>query len=340
MVKNETDLKIKCLRSDNGGEFTSKFFQQYCDENGIKRQFSTTRTPQQNGVAERKNRTMQEMGRTMLKDSKLDEKFWVQAIDTTFFIINIIILRNNCNKTPYELCKGKPTNVKYFRIFRSKCYIKREDQKLCKFESRVDEGIFVGYSCKIKAYKCYNLRQKQIVESINVTFDKESVLTNNDEDLESLKLETEAEKGIEKILEQEATVNQEELNNNQQDIQEQQQEVPPKRTKEWIQKNHPSNQIIGDINEGIGTRKGRHLRSSQQAHITFITTFEPSSFEEAGENLHWVAAMNEELDQIEKNNTWELVPQPKDKNVIGTKWVFRKKLNEDGHVTRNKERLV
>ena len=98
------------------------------------------------------------MGRTMLKDSKLDEKFWVQAIDTIVFIINQSLLINNCNKDPYELWKGKPDNVKYFRIFRNKSYIKREDQNLGKFESRVDEGIFVGCSHKIKAYKCYNLR--------------------------------------------------------------------------------------------------------------------------------------------------------------------------------------
>ena len=131
----------------------------------------------------------------MLKDSKLDEKFWVQEIDTTVFIINRSLLRNNCNKTPYELWKGKLANVKYFRIFGSKCYIKIEDQNLGKFESRVDEGIFVGYSCKIKAYKCYNLIRKQIVENINVTFDEDGAILNNDEDLESLKLETEAEKG-------------------------------------------------------------------------------------------------------------------------------------------------
>ena len=123
------------------------------------------------------------MGRKMLKGSKLDDKFQVQAIDTTVFIINQSLLRNNCNKTPYELWKGKPANVKYFRIFGSKCYIKKEDQNLGKFESRVDEGIFVGYSRKRKAYKCYNLRQKQIVERINVTFDEDGVLANNDEDL-------------------------------------------------------------------------------------------------------------------------------------------------------------
>ena len=133
LVENETGLKIKCLRLDNGREFISKLFQQYCDENGIKRQFSIARTPQQNGVAERKNRTVQEMGRTMLKDSKLDENLWVQAIDMEFFIINQNFLRNNCNKTLYELWKGKSANVKYFRIFGSKCYIKREDQNLGKF---------------------------------------------------------------------------------------------------------------------------------------------------------------------------------------------------------------
>jgi hypothetical protein len=71
-----------------------------------------------------------------------------------------------------------------------------------------------------------------------------------------------------------------------------------------------------------------------------LSTVEPSSFEEANNDEHWVKAMDEELDQIEKNDTWELVPRPKNKNVIGTKWVFRNKLNEDGQVTRNKARLV
>ena len=99
------------------------------------------------------------------------------------------------------------------------------------FESHVDEGIFVGYSCKRKTYKCYNLRIKQLVESINVTFDEDGVLASNDEDLESLKLETEAEKDTEKIVEQEATINEEEVNNDHQDIPKQQQQAPPKRKK-------------------------------------------------------------------------------------------------------------
>ena len=82
------DFKFKCLRSNNGGEFTSKEFQHFCEEHGIKRQFSASRTPQQNGDVKRKNRTLEEMVRTMLNDSKLSNKFWVQAIDTIVYILN------------------------------------------------------------------------------------------------------------------------------------------------------------------------------------------------------------------------------------------------------------
>jgi hypothetical protein len=67
---------------------------------------------------------------------------------------------------------------------------------------------------------------------------------------------------------------------------------------------------------------------------------EPTCFEEASKDEFWNKAMDEELDQIEKNDTWELVPRPKDKNMIGTKWVYMNKLNEEGHVTRNKARLI
>jgi hypothetical protein len=87
-------------------------------------------------------------------------------------IQNKVILRNNTNKTPYELWKGRLESVKHFRVFGSKCYIKREDGKMGKFDSRVDKGILVGYSSTRKAYKCYNLILNKVVESINVTIDE------------------------------------------------------------------------------------------------------------------------------------------------------------------------
>jgi transposase InsO family protein len=108
---------------------------EFYSEYGIKRKFSVSRTPQQNGVIERKNITVQEMARTMLKDSNLSDIFWSQVVHTKFLIPNRGMLRSNTDKTPYELWKGRLTNVNHFKVFGRKCYIKREDGNLGKFYS-------------------------------------------------------------------------------------------------------------------------------------------------------------------------------------------------------------
>jgi hypothetical protein len=100
----------------------------YCSNHGIKRQFFVARTPQQNGVVERKNKTVQEMARTMIMDSKLTDIFWTQVVHIIVHIQNRVMLKNNTDKTPYELWKGRLANVKHLRVFGSKCYIKREDE--------------------------------------------------------------------------------------------------------------------------------------------------------------------------------------------------------------------
>jgi transposase InsO family protein len=150
------------LRYDNGGEFTSKEFMDYCSRHGIKRKLFVARTPQHNGVVERKNKTIQEMDRTMLMDSKLIDIIWTQEVHKKVHIQNKVILRNNTDKTPYELWRGRPANVKHLRVFGSKCYIKREDGRMGKFESHVEKGVPIGYSSTRKAYKCYNLRLKNL----------------------------------------------------------------------------------------------------------------------------------------------------------------------------------
>jgi hypothetical protein len=110
----------------------------------------------------------------MLMDSKLKDCFWTHVVHTTIHIQNRLMLGNNRDKNPYELWKGRPKNVNYFRVFGGKCYIKREYGRMGKFDSRVDKGILVGYSSTRKAYKCYNIRLNKVVESINVTVDETS----------------------------------------------------------------------------------------------------------------------------------------------------------------------
>jgi hypothetical protein len=126
------------------------------------------------------------MAQTMLMDYKLTDIFWTQVVHTTIRIQNRVILRNKIDKTPYELWKGRPTNVKHFRVFGSKCYIKREDGRMGKFDSHVDKGILVGYSSIRKAYKCYNLRLNKVLENINVTIDEIGKLESKEEENKSM----------------------------------------------------------------------------------------------------------------------------------------------------------
>jgi hypothetical protein len=167
LIENETDLKIKRLRSNKGGEFTSYEFEEFCENHGIKSHFSSARAPRKNGVVERKNKKLQEMAKTMLNESKLPDTFWREAISTTIYILNRVQIRVKINETPYELWKGRPTAVKYFKVFGIKCYIKRNEDNLGKFDYRIDEGIFLGYSFGSKAYKCYNKIFCKVVDSFD-----------------------------------------------------------------------------------------------------------------------------------------------------------------------------
>jgi hypothetical protein len=331
MVENEMDSRIKCLISDNEGEFTSNEFMDYYNSHGIKIQFSVARTLQQNGVVERKNRIVQEMARIMLMDSKLTDIYWTRVVHIVVHIQNRVMLRNNTNKTPYELWKGRPINVNHFRVFGRKYYIKREDGRMGKFDSHVDKGVLVGYSSTRKEYKCYNLRLNKVVENINVTIDETDRPESKEEENKSMEQHFEEEEEAEDELE-------EEYEENPIETEEQVQQVSPNMPSKRVQKNHPSDQIIGNKDAGVETRRKNH--SPKQTHLALLSPIEPNCFEEANKDEFWNKAMNEELDQKDKNDTWELVPRSKNKNVIDTKWVFKNKLNEDGQVTRKKARLV
>jgi transposase InsO family protein len=176
LVENESGHKIKCLRSDRGGEFTSNEFFDFCEEHGIRREFSTARTPQQNGVVERMNRTVQQMARAMLDESGTPATFWGEAAHAAVVILNKTNVRVNSTQTPHELWNGKTPSVKHFKIFGSKCYIKNTDEQLGKLEPRADEGILLGYSPHSKAYKCYNKRLGRIIESIDVVVDEKGYI--------------------------------------------------------------------------------------------------------------------------------------------------------------------
>eukprot|EP00253_Pinus_taeda_P025917 PITA_25917 len=257
LAENESNRKIKCLRSDQGEEFTSDEFFDFCEQHGIKRQFSTARTPQKNGVVERMNRTVQQMARAMLDESGTPATFWGEA---TFAAITILIQANvrvNNTQTPHELCIQNAKRIK------TKDYEEDEDY----------------------------------LPTSNHTNSEEE--TNEAPEKEIM--------------------------------------VEEKTPSTYVQKHHLEAKILEQKEVGVRTRRTITEASS---YLALLSSIEPQNLNETCKDECWVKAMNEELEQIEKNNTWELVPRPHDNNIIGTKWIFKNKLNENGEVIRNKARLV
>ena len=182
------DLKVKVLRSYNGTKFKNLVLEEFCKYKGVSQQFSAPGTPQQNGVVERKNRTLIEAGRTMLEDAKLPTYFWAEAINTAYYTQNCTLI-NKHGKTPYEMVKGKKPNVKHLHVFGCKCFVLRiHPEQLGKFDTKADEEIFVGYP-PARAYKIFNIGTRKVIESISVSFDDGKLKGLNEDDHERLSFE-------------------------------------------------------------------------------------------------------------------------------------------------------
>ncbi|GJV24301.1 retrovirus-related pol polyprotein from transposon TNT 1-94 [Tanacetum coccineum] len=169
-LENLIDQRVKVIRCDNGTEFKNKEMNQFCERKGIKREFSVARTPQQNGVAERKNRTLIEAARTMLADSKLPTTFWAEAVNTACYVQNRVLVTKPHNKTPYELFLGRKPTLGFMKPFGYPVTILNTIDHLGKFDGKADEGFFVGYSINSKAFRVFNSRTRIVEENMHVQF--------------------------------------------------------------------------------------------------------------------------------------------------------------------------
>ena len=417
-LDRESEHKVKIIRSDNGTEFKNGLMEEFCKDKGVRQEFSAPGTPQQNGVVERKNRTLIEAARTMLDEAKLPTYFWAEAVQTACFTQNATLI-NRHGKTPYEMIKSKRPNLKYLHIFGCKCFVlKTHPEQLSKFELKADEGIFVGYPLSTKAFRIYNLRTKVIMESIHVSFDDKKIVgledfdehdllhfeneslisdSNTDDFEDFVEVHSEPipviseEQGSDQVEGEQrnlveasqnrgnssnkessqepgslSELNSDELNadpnsdesnsektnsggasedaENQLEIQESidqggestedRSQLPSAR--KWT-RSHTLDQIIGDPEARVRTRASA---TNECLHHAFLSQSEPKKVEEALQDADWITAMQEELNEFERNQVWTLVPRPKNRSIVGTKWVFRNKTDSEGIITRNKARLV
>jgi hypothetical protein len=322
-LNNEHPNCLKAIHNDNEIEFRNASFDQFCLEHDVDQQFSASCVPQQNGVVERKNCTLVEMARMML-DLRTPIRFWVNAISTAYYISNRMFLRSILHLTPFELRFGRKSSISHLRPFGCKCFVlKREN--LDKFESRSSDGILLRYTPHGRSYRVFNLETNTSVESCDVTFNEtapcprdvfecagdkkmdECIFVNEelhgfdgDED-DALHPSTSSPEPIPAFtLEAKAPRATTSSTVVVESSQVEKEIISESGAPSHIQKAHPPQQIIGNLNERV-------TRSSTSAHLScfintlFVALFESRHVGRILSNSSLVNAMYEELENFERN---------------------------------------
>ncbi|KAH9699088.1 Integrase catalytic domain-containing protein [Citrus sinensis] len=317
LVETQTGRKIKILRSNNGGEYTSDPFLQVCQNEGIKRHFTVRHTPQQNGVAERMNRTLLEKVRCMLSNAGLDKKFWAEAVSYASHLVNWLPSAAIGGKTPMEMWSGKyAQDYDSLRVFGCPAYYHVKDGKL---DPRARKTIFVGFKGGVKGFKLWDLEDKKFVENKTkevlqrVEFDATPYVPVSSTSKKSLTMEV-TPRVEELVVFSDVPQNEETIDDVDNDD-----FIATRRPRReikklgWLTKDMVVAYALPVIDDDIPNTFGETLRSS--------------------ESDQWKLAMEEEMKSLHQNQTWELVKLPKGKMAIGNKWVYTKKVaGKENHV--------
>ncbi|KAK2370871.1 putative mitochondrial protein [Trifolium repens] len=334
LVERQCGNHLKILRTDGGGEYNSNDFKLFCEEKGIIHEVTAPYTPQHNGLAERRNRTLLNMARCMLKSKELPKKLWGEAVNTAAYVLNRCPTKRLKDSTPEELWTGHKPSVKHLRIFGSLCFRHIPDEKRKKLDDKSEQLILVGYDAT-GAYKMYNPKNQKIIISRDVIVDEKS----------QWKWESSNKKHVEVQLddiEHNVTVQQNEDHNNHDAGNAQQIEMntSSEEDEEAVRRStrirFPSVRLI---NHEIATDNAVN-DDGDLVHLAFLAGTEPVDWHEAISDSHWKEAMNEEINSIEKNKTWRLVELPPQKKPVSVKWIFKIKRNPDGSILKHKARLV
>eukprot|EP00253_Pinus_taeda_P028922 PITA_28922 len=354
LVGNNTGRTIKCLRTDNGGEFTSKEFDSYCKDAGIERHKTTIYTPQQNGVAERMHMTILERARSMLSNVGLLKELWTEAVKTTCYVINRSASMAIDCKIPQEVWKGHPCDYSKLRVFGCDAYALVPKHQRTKLDPKSKRYIFVGYGVGTKGYRLWDPTTRKIIinrdvkfnESSLVQLDVDSRLKQDDvSDLQHIQFDsisndshddhssdTSHEQVSESEHEQGSGLDHEQVSDTDR------QEVPT-----------DGSQPIEEAPE-TSLRRSTRIKRPPRRYDDYVTSVaftanddEPLCYQEAIEGSKsdkWKAAMKDEMMALSKNGTWDLVELTKGRKTVGCKWVFKLKRGVNDTEDRYKAQLV
>ena len=334
------------LRSDGGGEYNNKAFGEFCFAQGIRREITDPYSPHQNGVAERRWQTVGNMARCLLKQANLPNSFWVRAVDVAFYLTNRCLSSSlPPNKTPYELFYGRKPDVSNLKVFGCSAF-RFLEVGIKKLDSKAVKEIFVGYGHTHDSYYLYNPVSGKISHSRNVSFNEKEFIGLQNIEAEDYEFLPEAESSLEfdegeakplkplkPVVENFDSPTQESLPN---------------------QDSSRSNSTE-DPYADFRTRSGRLVKTVERygcpinhsESVSFVECFSceevPTSLEEVEESQfrdEWFAAMKKEFDSLVENKTWKLCELPENRKVLGGRWVFALKKDENGQIVKHKARYV
>ncbi|KAE8684024.1 hypothetical protein F3Y22_tig00111160pilonHSYRG00030 [Hibiscus syriacus] len=300
-VENQTGRKIKCLRSNNGTEYTDSQFLQFYKEHGIQRHFTVRKTPQQNGVAERMNRSLNERARCLRLNAGLPKHFWAEAVNMACYLINRSPRASLAGKVAEEVWTDHDVSFDNLRIFGCPAYVHVPADERSKLDAKSKECIFLGYKKGVKGFKFWDPVAKKVVISRDVVFDEQSMLQQKQDttvvDFEQFPVEKP----------------------------ETSQPTSGGSTTDDLQDYSLARDKVRRTNIKPPNRLG--FEDLVSFALT-VSSDDPVTFHDAvtsQENDKWMAAMVEEMESLNHNRTWELVPLPEGKKPIGCKWVYKKK---------------
>lgn len=335
MVEKEAETSIKCLRSDRGGEFNSIKFKSFCEEEGIKRHLTTAYTPHQNGVAERKNRTVMNMVRCMLAAKKIPKPFWAEAVNWTFYLLNRCPTLAVKNITPQEAWSGIKPSVNHLRVWGCMAHVHIPEAKRGKLDDKSFPCILMGVSDESKGYRLFNPKTGKIIVSKDVIFEEEK--SWDWDELNKERVEADLSWGDDDFSGDEGS---DETENNDEEGDEAGNEARNSQENVNQGRERRAPRWMSNYESGEGLSEEEVEEEAEAYMVQDVAVHDPCSFEEAVKHEKWRKAMDAEINSIEKNQTWELVNVPTGAKIIGVKWIFKTKLNEHGEVEKYKARLV
>ncbi|KAL5715795.1 hypothetical protein ACHQM5_017567 [Ranunculus cassubicifolius] len=379
LVEKQTGRVVKYIRSDNGGEYIEDPLKVFCAEQGIGRHFTVKGTPQQNGVAERMNRTLLEKARCMMSNAGLKKFWWAEALNMACFLINRSPHSALDYKTPMEVWSGSPVDYSELKVFGCPAYYHVKEDKL---GVRAKKAIFLGYPVGVKGYRLWCTDLKKFVVSRDVTFNESAMLdkqkfkgwdiTEHDSDDgdfdDRVQMETpislpptpvvhypvhpepvnidDSDSDSRDVV---TEIPDEDSTSDSNDVVADNYETPPGSPPRQQQRQRPNWPSLASQRSPRNKKEPERLGFETGASYAYsVYGDEPSTFKSAmksEDGTEWKMAMDEEMQSLHKNQTWELVKLPKGKKPIGSKWVFTIKdgaPNSDGTVqgVRYKARLV